>query len=159
MKPATVHEIKKALVAIPPEELGEIILRLAKFKKENKELLTYLLFEADNEDAYVSAVKAQIDEYFEEINKRNVFFIKKSVRKIVRFLNKFVRYSGKKETETGLRLHFCEKMIEHGIPIHRSRVLANMYRSQIKKIDTAMDKLHEDLQYEFKERIAKVRLR
>lgn len=156
MKPATVHEIKKALITVEPEQLTGIIMRLAKFKKDNKELLTYLLFEADDEDAYVSAVKAQMDEYFEDVNHANVFLIKKTIRKIVRFQTKFIRYSGKKETEIDLRIHFCEKMKAEKIPIRRSRVLGNMYASQIKKIKAAMEKLHEDLQYEYENRLADI---
>lgn len=156
MKPATVHEIKKALITVEPEQLTEMILRLAKFKKDNKELLTYLLFEADDEDAYVSAVKAQMDEYFEDVNHANIFLIKKTIRKIVRFQTKFIRYSGKKETEIDLRIYFCEKMREERIPIRRSRVLGNMYASQLKKIKAAMGKLHEDLQYEYEGRLADI---
>jgi len=39
MKTATVHEIKQELVATKPGDLVELCLRLARFKKENKELL------------------------------------------------------------------------------------------------------------------------
>lgn len=156
MKPATVHEIKKALITVEPEQLTAMILRLAKFKKDNKELLTYLLFEADDEDAYISAVKAQMDEYFEDVNHSSIFLTKKTIRKIVRFQTKFIRYSGKKETEIDLRIYFCEKMKSELIPIRRSRVLGNMYASQIKKIKVAMEKLHEDLQYEYENRLADI---
>ena len=156
MKPATVHEIKKALATVDPDQLTEMILRLAKFKKDNKELLTYLLFEADDEDAYVSAVKAQMDEYFEDVNHSSIFLTKKTIRKIVRFQTKFIRYSGKKETEIDLRIYFCEKMKSERIPIRRSRVLGNMYASQIKKIKTTMGKLHEDLQYEYEGRLERL---
>lgn len=156
MKPATVHEIKKALITVEPEQLTAMILRLAKFKKDNKELLTYLLFEADDEDAYVSAVKAQMDEYFEDVNHSSIFLTKKTIRKIVRFQTKFIRYSGKKETEIDLRIYFCEKMKSERIPIRRSRVLGNMYASQIKKIKATMEKLHEDLQYEYENRLADI---
>ncbi|MDO9156299.1 MAG: hypothetical protein Q7U17_05460, partial [Sediminibacterium sp.] len=56
MKAASVHEIKQALLSNSSKELAELCLRLAKFKKENKELLTYLLFEAHNEEAYIAEV-------------------------------------------------------------------------------------------------------
>jgi hypothetical protein len=35
--------------------------RLARFKKENKELLSYLLFEAHDERAFIAGVKTYID--------------------------------------------------------------------------------------------------
>ena len=48
MKAATVSRIKKDISIKNHDELVELCLRLAKFKKENKELLTYLLYEADD---------------------------------------------------------------------------------------------------------------
>ena len=77
MKAATVHEIKQELLALKPVAITELCLRLARFKKENKELLTYLLFEAHNETAYVQAVKEEMDELFAEINKSHLYFAKK----------------------------------------------------------------------------------
>ena len=57
MKAATVHQIKQELKTLQPEELLELCLRLSKFKKENKELLTYLLYESADEATYVESVK------------------------------------------------------------------------------------------------------
>ena len=57
MKAASLSELKKELSSRPPQELLELCLRLTKFKKENKELLTYLLYEASNEPAFVKSVK------------------------------------------------------------------------------------------------------
>ena len=57
MKAATVNEIKQQLKETKPTELIELCLRLARFKKENKELLTYLLFEADDLQTYIANVK------------------------------------------------------------------------------------------------------
>ena len=48
MKAASISEIKTELKGLPPAQLTELCLRLARFKKENKELLTYLLFEAND---------------------------------------------------------------------------------------------------------------
>ena len=46
MKTATVTVLKKELKYKSNDELLNLCLTLSKFKKENKELLTYLLFEA-----------------------------------------------------------------------------------------------------------------
>ena len=48
MKASSINEIKKELEQRSNTELLSFCLRLAKFKKENKELLTFLLFEADD---------------------------------------------------------------------------------------------------------------
>ena len=96
MKAATVAQLKKELQFRDTEELLELCLRLSKFKKENKELLTYLLFEAHNEEGYIQTVQEELDEMFSEINTNSYFYIKKSVRKILRTLRKYIRYSRKK---------------------------------------------------------------
>lgn len=102
MKAVSVVTIKKELKHRSEEELMELCLRLSKFKKENKELLTYLLFEAHDESGYIETVKAEIDVQFQQINTNSYFYIKKSVRKILRNIKKYARYSLKKETEVEL---------------------------------------------------------
>jgi len=79
MKAVTVKTIKDELSYKNSKELIELCLRLSKFKKENKELLTYLLFESSNEDNYIESVKEQIDHLFELINTNSYFYIRKSV--------------------------------------------------------------------------------
>ncbi|MEO9511000.1 MAG: hypothetical protein ABJN84_04620 [Flavobacteriaceae bacterium] len=149
MKAATVVQIKKELQHRNPDELLELCLRLSKFKKENKELLTYLLFEADNEEGYIETVKTEIDTQFSEININSFFYIKKSVRKILRNLKKYIRYSGKKETEVELLLYFCQKLKEFRPSIQRNPTLMNLYDRQLTYIGKKIDLLHEDLQYDF----------
>ena len=134
-------------------ELLEICLRLARFKKENKELLTYLLFEIQDEQAYTDSIKKEIDRQFLEINKSNIYFAKKSIRKIVRNTNKFIRYSGHKQTQVELLLHFCRHLKDFGILMNRSVALNNIYTRQIQNIKKAINALHEDLQYDYGEEL------
>ena len=153
MKTATIHEIKQELSTIKPAELMELCLRLSKFKKENKELLTYLLFEAHNEQAFVESIKKEISELFDEINQSQLYFVKKSLRKIVRVINKYCRYSGSRQTEVELRLYFCQALNESGIPVYHNTVINNLYQSQLKKIETVITSLHEDLQYDYRKEL------
>ena len=149
MKAATIHELKLELSNTSADQLAELCIRLAKFKKENKELLTYLLFEAFDEQAYVENIKAAMLEQFAEINTSSIYFVKKSLRKIIRILNKYVRYTGSAETEVKLLLFFCATLQQSGIPIEKNPVIKNMYGNQLKKIAKAIATMHEDLQYEF----------
>ena len=149
MKAATIHEIKQELSGLKPAVLTELCLRLARFKKENKELLTYLLFEANDEQGYVTSVKNEIDEFFGEINMSQLYFAKKSLRKIVRIINKYSRYSNAKETEIELRLHFCLALNDSDIRIEQNAVISNLYNGQLKKIHALVATLHEDLQYDY----------
>lgn len=149
MKPATVVTIKKELKQHTEQELASLVLRLARFKKENKELLTYLLFEEHNEDGYVQSIKDEVDELFTEINTSKYFYMKKSLRKILRLVKKYIRYSNKKETEVELLIYFCEKMKEMSPSIFKNVTLKNLYYRQVQLIKTRNSKLHEDLQYDF----------
>ena len=149
MKAVTVTVLKKELNNKSNTELIELCLRLSKFKKENKELLTYLLFESSYEEGYIETVKQEIDEQFELVNTKTYYFIKKSVRKILRTIKKYIRYSKKKETEIELLLYFCKKMKEFKPSISRNTVLQNIQNREIENIKKKLLLVHEDLQYDY----------
>ncbi len=148
MKAASVNELKSELGNTSPVQLVELCVRLAKFKKENKELLTYLLFEAFDEEAYIKNVKQEMQTQFEEINTSNLYFVKKSLRKILRSVNKYIRYTGSVNAEVQLLMYFCATLKASGIPIDRNPVISNIYQNQLKKITKAIATMHEDLQYD-----------
>jgi len=149
MKAVTVNQLKKELLTSTHDELIELCLRLSKFKKENKELLTYLMFESIDETGYVESVKNEIETQFEAINTNSYFYIKKSVRKILRLIKKFSRYSLKKETEVELLLYFCLKLQEFKPTIRNNPTLMNIYTRQLLSIKKIVSTLHEDLQYDY----------
>jgi len=149
MKASTINELKQELTNIPHSQLLEACLRLARFKKENKELLTYLLFEAHDEQSYIQQIKQEIEAQFEQVNDSNLYFAKKTIRKILRITAKYIRYSGSKTVEIESLIHFCAQLKESGIAFEKSTVLVNLYNGQIKKITTAIQALHEDLQYDY----------
>ncbi|MBL0184060.1 MAG: hypothetical protein IPP96_17970 [Chitinophagaceae bacterium] len=149
MKTATIAELKSELNNIPATELAELCVRLAKFKKENKELLTYLLFEAFDEDAYIESAKQEITRQFEEMNTSNLYFVKKTLRKILRYTGKITRFSGAAETEVRLLLFFCVTLKASGIPFETNPVINNIYLNQLKKISKSIAGMHEDLQYDY----------
>lgn len=149
MKAASIKEIKSALENLPPHELLPLTLRLTKFKKENKELITYMIFEANDEQGYIRSVKEAVDEHFEEINHSSLYFVKKSLRKILRLINRYSRYSDKTQTGTELLIYFCKKIKEASIPLHKSTALVNLYEGQLKKIRKEISTMHEDLQYDY----------
>ena len=153
MKAATVKQIKDELQERSPIELMQLTLRLSKFKKENKELLTYLLFEADDEVNYIAEIKEDLDEAFEDVNTATYYFMKKSFRKILRQLKLYIRYSNEKETEVELLLYFCKKLKNFYPSVFESRMISNMYERQLQMAKNAVKKLHEDLQYDYNQRI------
>jgi len=150
MKSASIAELKKELKFRSQEQLLDYCLAMARFKLESKELLTYLVFESEDEAAYIQSVKAYMDAQFEDINTSKFYYIKKSVRKILRQVKRFVRYSKKKETEAELLIYFCQKMKDIRPSISRNKVLTNMNNTQIRMAKNAIKKLHPDLQYDFR---------
>jgi len=149
MKAASIIDIKQELTNLQPAKLLELCLRLAKYKKDNKELLNYLLFEANDEQTYISNVKTEMEEAFAEINQSSLYFAKKSLRKILRNTAKHIRYSASKQAEVELLLHFCKTLKLSGIPLKNSIVLNNLYQFQLKKVAKVIATLHEDLQYDY----------
>lgn len=150
---ATISEIKKELEKLEFKELLEVSLRITKFKKENKELLSFLLFDSDDISSFIQKVKSEVEEQFLQINKSNIYFIKKSVRKILRNVNKQIRFSASKQVEAELLIHFCNCIISNSIPIKNSTQLHNLYKNQLKKIEDTLLLLHPDLQYDLRRQI------
>lgn len=157
MRSSSIHEIKQELSTLKAGEATALCLRLARFKKENKELLSYLLFEAQDEQKYLKNIKQEIKELFDEINLSHLYFAKKTLRKILRVINKHSRYSGNKQTDMELRIFFCQQLKISGIPFRQNAVLSNIFDGQLKKIDAALAALHEDLQHDYRKEIAALR--
>ncbi|MBC7872425.1 MAG: hypothetical protein H7Y01_00440, partial [Ferruginibacter sp.] len=118
--------------------------------------LTYLLFEAQEEESYIRSVKQEVEELFGTINLSHLYFAKKTLRKILRVINKHSRYSGEKQTDIELRIFFCHQLQDSGIPFRRNTALSNLYDGQLKKINNVLVTLHEDLQHDYTREISKL---
>ncbi|MCP4882704.1 MAG: hypothetical protein GY908_02845 [Flavobacteriales bacterium] len=149
MKSATVRELKAELQERSPKEILDLCLRLSRFKKENKELLTYLLFESGDEQGYIESVKQEIDAKFELVNLKSPYFIKKSIRAILNYTKKYIRYSQSKETELELLIYFCQKLNTFKPSIHRNRKVETLYYRLVEECKKKTRLLHEDLQYDY----------
>jgi len=149
MKAASLAEIKRELKSRDPEEVMQMCLRLGRFKVDNKELLTYLLFEAEDEGGFIQSIKNEIDDMLEEVNISHLYYAKKGLRKIQRVLNKNIRYSGNKNTEVEARLYFCQAIKQSGIPIGKNTTLTNLFNREIQRIEKALSSLHEDIQADY----------
>jgi hypothetical protein len=158
MKTASIARIKQELNNLSQKQLIDLCIRLIKYKKENKELTGYLLFDAVDEDEFIEGVKAEIEIQFAEINQNKMYFTRKSLRKILRITNKYIKYSGRKTTEIELLLFFCRKLKNSGIAYKSVDSLNNLYLNQLKKIKKTISLLHEDLQYDYQLEIDKLKV-
>ena len=149
MKAATISQLKKKLAKLDRDELLDVCVRLAKFKLESKELLTYLLMRADDEIGYAEDLCDELDEYLNTPGRIH----KKTLRKIVRWMNKSLRFSNNKETELQVRIHFCRRIKDKQISFGSCRVSENMYATQLKKINKVIEKVHPDLQFDYTQQL------
>ncbi len=156
MKAATINDLKKELLAIPPAQVMELCLRLARYKKENKELISYLLFEAHDEHGYVENVKREMDEDFKSLPNTTPYHTKKSLRKVLRYIAKYSRHTASKQAETEMLLYFCKKINASSIKLHKSSALQNLYNQQVKKINTLVNTLHDDLAYDYRKQLEEI---
>ena len=75
---------------------------------------------------------------------------------ILRMLKKHSRYSNNKETEVELLLYYCYKLKTFTPSIKNNVTLTNIYLKQVENIEKKIIKLHEDLQYDFRERLKEI---
>ncbi|MGM0621370.1 MAG: hypothetical protein ACQETJ_10025 [Bacteroidota bacterium] len=156
MDTASLSVIKKELKTLSPQQLQDVCIRLTKYKKENKELLSYLLFESFNEQHFIREVKEEIDEQFTHLNRSSFFLAKKTLRKVLRTTRKYIRFSGSKQTEVELLIYFCQKLKESGLQRRSSHVIQNMYARQVERIKKSLSMMHEDLQLDYAEEVEKL---
>ena len=108
-----------------------------------------MLYQTSNETQFIENIKLEMTELFGDINRTNLYFAKKTIRKILRLANKNAKYSGIVTTNIELLMHFCKELNNTGLDFKKSTVLNNLYNAQIKKIKESLSTLHEDIQYDY----------
>lgn len=153
METAPLGQIKNELKILSHDRLQEICLRMAKFKKENKELLSYLLFDSINESGFVQNAKEDILFQFQNLNQGKYSSITNGLRKIQKSTDQYIRISGLKETELELLIYFCKTMRNKRLKFSSFPVVANIYNRMVAKAQKVYASLHPDLQTDFEEEI------
>ena len=158
MKAASVNEIKTELRERSKQELIDICVRLARYKKENKELMDFMLFQSHDLEAYIQSVKALINEEFSQVNTSNIYFAKKTLRKVLRIANKYIRYSASKTAEAEILMHYLTNFKGIRLPWQKTKATRNIYEAQLKKVRAAIDTMHEDLQYDYRRALERLEI-
>ena len=156
MKTLSLSQLQKELATLDKKEVLEICIKLAKHKKENKELLSYLLFGSADEQQYLEESKEKLDDLFLTVSRKTTYTTKKGLQKVVRHLNKFIKTSKNKQTEVELRIYFCSKVRAARIKLDSSGIISNLYYREKDKINLALSKLHEDVQFDYRSEIEKI---
>lgn len=148
MKTEKLADLKKELSHKTVPELVAVCLRLAKYKKENKELLSYLLYDAYDALAYAEKIKAVLQTDFEALNK-HYYYSTKSLRKILRNLNKHAKYTQVKQVEVELLIWFCKNYLVYVDKSTSYKPLQALFIRQLDKIAKLIAALEDDLQYDY----------
>lgn len=148
MKTQKLNVIKKELNGLSVQQLADICLRLAKYKKDNKELLNYLLYDANDPLAYSEQVKSYLEEEFKNLP-RHYYQSSKVLRKILRLMNRHAKYTSSKQVELELLLWFCSNFLKYADTRTSHKPLQAIFIRQLDKIKSALPKLHEDLQFDY----------
>ncbi len=144
------QDIKKEIQHLPNEQIIELCLRLARYKKENKELLAYLLFEASNEQAFIEKIKAEVGFMFSQLPSQS-YMAAKYIRKILRLIGKYNKFIGSKQAEIDLLINFCYNYVQYTDRRTSYKPMRLILTRQLEKIRTLIGKLHEDLQFDYTE--------
>lgn len=141
-------DIKSELKHLSSTQLMDLCLRVVKYKKENKELMAYLLFEADNDQSFIDSIKSEAGIMYSQLSS-NSYQMAKSIRKILRFVNKHIKFSGSKQVEVELLLQFCRDYLDYADRRASYKPLRQILLRQLTKLKTTISKLHEDLQFDY----------
>lgn len=156
MKAATLHQIKKELETISPQKLMALSLRLIKFKTENKELISYLLFDEDDQAGYISDIKHEISELLASIKSMPPYLVKRTLRKALKLITKYCKYMGSKDAEAELLIHFCKIVYNEGISRYTYKAVLNIYLSTLIKVQKLLPYVHVELQNDFENEIIRL---
>ncbi len=153
MKAATISQLKEELAQLSQKEVAALCLRLAKYKKENKELLAYLLFDAQDVQSYLQSIKLEMDESFIVLPRNNWYFYKKGLRKILRSVGRYSKHIGTKEAAVEMLMHFCSNMKNAGVSFQQHVAINKLYIAQLNKLDSLVAEIHEDLQFDYRKKL------
>lgn len=152
MQTYSLAEQKKELQSLEHPELAALCLRLARYKKENKELLEYLLFHQSNPQEYAEGIKNELKIGFSALSGANYTDAKK-LRKLTKLVNKQAKYIQNTSIEVDLWLCYCTQYCVSLCSKSSAKVVQNFYLKAVAKIEKLASKLHEDLQFDVQEEL------
>lgn len=145
---AKLPELKRELEGLPQPELVRLCLRIAKHKAENKELLDYLLWSAEDPMQYAQEFRAEVLLPF-ETPFVNAYSFTKSIRKSLRLITKYLRFTASRQGECELLLALVDAYHQSYRREYRTAALSKIIFRCLKKAAANIAKLHEDIQADY----------
>lgn len=135
-------------------QLRETVEALLRFETSNKLFISYYFQRRYEPQAFVQDACAFISEQFSGSNFSNYHTARKSIVKVRNKLTKTLRMTKDPVEQLELILHFCEEMLRYDLLRFYARQVDNVYATQVRKCTRLFEKIHEDLQYDYEERLA-----
>jgi hypothetical protein len=148
MNSPKLNDLKKELQHLDVNQLKDVCLRLAKYKVENKELLNYLLFFENSKEDYIENIKKLIVNEFDDLHP-SVYYVKKQLSKLIRIINKHIKFIGEKDKEIDIVLSFCDEFIKHPVVKAGYKALSMILYRQLKRANKLIPKMNDDLAFDY----------
>lgn len=145
-------DLKKELLELSKPELIQLCLRVAKLKRENKELLAYLIFDSEDPIFYAQKLKPEIKEVFEQPF-QHAYYLTKSIRKAMRLITKYYRFTSNKQGETELLIYLVEEFYLSWRNEYRYQALGKVIFRCLEKAQSNLKKIDEDFRADFEDPI------
>jgi hypothetical protein len=145
-------DLKKELADLSKPELIKLCLRVAKLKRENKELLSYLIFDSEDPLFYAQKLKPEIKEVFEQPF-QHAYYLTKSIRKVMRIITKYYRFTSNKQGETELLIYLVEEFYQSWRYEYRYQALGKVIFRCLEKAQSNLKKIDEDFRADFEDPI------
>ncbi len=148
-------DLKKELSELSKPDLIKLCLRVAKLKRENKELLAYLIFDADDPLFYAQKLKPELVDIF-TLPFQHPYYLTKSIRKSLRIVSKYYRFTSNKQGETELLLYLVEQFHEHWRAEFKYQALAKVIFRCLDKAQSNLKRIDEDYRADFEQPLQKL---
>lgn len=157
MQLPSLTSLKAELKHLSESDLIALVADLSKFSRENKAFLYFKLNEKENPRLFIEMVQEELEKEFQLANTKHYHVAKKSAQAIRRKLNKFLKLNKNKSDQIEVIEYFCRSMISYSYLEFHHPVIDNLYAAQIRKIETLVSSLHEDLQYDYEQSIKELK--
>jgi len=145
-------EIKKGLKTLPKMVLEKMIMRLARLKKENKELLHFELRLNGDADQYKEEVWEEIKSYL-DTEFSGIRLQMKALKRANRLISKYGRLSQVREGEAELIIRVIKLVISDRRTEIKRNIIQRFLHTQLKKAYSLSRKFHPDLKYDLEAEI------
>lgn len=149
----SLRDIREELKLLDRKDLEDTIVELAKLNRQNKRSIAVKLASRHDASVVLDSFKEELNLLFGQANASNYFLAKKAIQAIRRKMNQNLTLTKDKSQQVELLFHFCDRMREEGYLAFRHPVIDNVYLMQFRKADKILEGLHDDIRYDFAEKL------